>query len=42
LRDEQFGFWPRHSWTLQLARLFEMVTRIWPEWGKRRGFCRYG
>jgi hypothetical protein len=27
LRDEQFGFSPKHSTTLQLARLFERVTR---------------
>jgi hypothetical protein len=31
LRDEQFGFRPKHSTTLQLARLFERVTRNFGE-----------
>jgi hypothetical protein len=31
LRDEQFGFRPKHSTTLQLARLVERVTRNFGE-----------
>jgi hypothetical protein len=31
LRDEQFGFQPRHSTTLQLARLVERVNRNFDE-----------
>jgi hypothetical protein len=31
LRDEQFGFRPRHSTTLQLARLVERVNRKFDE-----------
>jgi hypothetical protein len=31
LRDEQFGFRPKHSTTLQLARLLERVTRNFGE-----------
>jgi hypothetical protein len=33
LRDEQFGFRPKHSTSLQLARLVERVTR---NFGERR------
>jgi hypothetical protein len=35
LRDEQFGFRPKHSTTLQLARLVERVTRNFGEKGLR-------
>jgi hypothetical protein len=31
LRDEQFGFLPKHSTTLQLARLVERVNRNFDE-----------
>jgi hypothetical protein len=31
LGDKQFGFWPRHSTTLQLARLVERVNRNFDE-----------
>jgi hypothetical protein len=31
LRDEQFGFRPKHSTSLQLARLVERVTRNFGE-----------
>jgi hypothetical protein len=36
LRDEQFGVRPRHSTTLQLARIVERVNRNFDE--RRRGF----
>jgi hypothetical protein len=29
LRDEQFGFGPKHSNALQLARLVESVQELW-------------
>jgi hypothetical protein len=32
LRDEQFVFRPRHSTTLQLARLVERVNRNFDRW----------
>jgi hypothetical protein len=37
LRDEQFGFRPKHSTTLQLARLVERVNRNFDERRLARG-----
>jgi hypothetical protein len=38
LRDEQFGFRPKHSTTLQLARLVERVNRNFDESGQLARF----
>jgi hypothetical protein len=38
LRDEQFGFPPKHSTTLQLARLVERVNRNFEEGSKPERF----
>jgi hypothetical protein len=42
LLNEQFGFRPRHSTYLQLARLVERITRKFGEEANRRGFQRRG
>jgi len=42
MRDEQFGFRPRHSTSLQLARLVERITKDFGEKRLTGGFPRRG